>query len=297
MAMVAALALAACGDDQQASTATAPGSAGSPSAPVESKSSGEARGPVQVSLLPLPAVAPVHECDRLAADIHDPGRVTQGVAFDALWASGGISACQAALAKHPDTVRFEYQLGRALHKSASYDQALIHYSRSAGRGNAAAMHNLGLLQESGLALEQSHDRAANWFRMAAEKGHPGAMFKLGVAHLNGQGVSRDITQAVGWWQKAADQGDTQAMTILGVHYNWGVGVAQDENRAATLMFRALSNGDESAMREITAKGATWGEPFLRELQRLMLVEGVYQGPTDGKFGADTKLAVQELAQK
>jgi TPR repeat protein len=110
-------------------------------------------------------------------------------------------------------------------------------------------------------------------------------------------VPRDVGQAVSWWQKAADQGDSRSMTILGVHYNWGIGVAQDQNRAATLMFRALSNGDESAMREITSKGASWGEPFLRELQRLMLVAGVYSGPADGKFGADTKLAVQELAQK
>ena len=74
-------------------------------------------------------------------------------------------------------------------------------------------------------------------------------------------------------------------------------MAQDQNRAATLMFQALSNGDESAMQELTSKGATWGPTFLRELQRLMLVAGVYSGPVDGKFDADTKLAVQELAQQ
>jgi len=252
---------------------------------------------VQVSVVPLPAVAPVHECDRLAADIHDPGRVTQGVAFEEIWAEGGVRACRTALAEHPDTLRFEFQLGRALHKSASYEQALVHYRRAAGRGNVAAMHNLGLLHESGLALDQSHDKAADWYRMAADKGHPQAMFKVGVAHLSGHGEPGDITQAMSWWQKAADQGDTRSMSIMSVHYNWGIGVAQDQNRAATLMFQALSNGDKSAMQELTSKGATWGQPFLRELQRLMLLAGVYSGPADGKFDADTKLAVQELAQQ
>ncbi len=291
------LALAACGDDQQANTPSAPGEDATQTTAADGKQATEASGPVQVALAPLPPVAPVHECDQLAADIYDPGRVTQGVAFGALWASGGVRACQAALAQHPDTVRFEFQLGRALHKSASYGEAADYYRRSAGRGNAAAMHYLGLLHETGQGVEQNLDSAADWFRKAADNGHAEAMFKLGVAHLNGQGVPRDVDQAVSWWQKAADQGDSRAMTILGVHYNWGIGVPQDQNRAAVLIFRALSNGDESAMREITAKGATWGEPFLRELQRQMLVAGVYSGPTDGKFGADTKLAVQELAQQ
>lgn len=248
-------------------------------------------------MVPLPAVAPVHECDRLAADIHDPDRVTQGVTFDELWAEGGVRACQAALAKHPNTLRFEFQLGRALHKALSYEQAVVHYRRAAGRGNLAAMHSLGLLHENGLALDQSHDRAADWYRMAAEKGHPQAMFKVGVGHLNGHGKPGDITEAMSWWQKAADQGDTRSMSVLSVHYNWGIGVAQDQNRAASLMFQVLSKGDESAMQELTAKGATWGQPFLSELQRLMLVAGVYSGTINGKFNADTKLAVQELAQK
>ena len=79
LALIAVLALAACGDDQQANTPSAPGEDATQTTAADGKQATEASGPVQVALVPLPPVAPVHECDQLAADIHDPGRVTQGV--------------------------------------------------------------------------------------------------------------------------------------------------------------------------------------------------------------------------
>jgi hypothetical protein len=57
---------------------------------------------------------PVHDCDRIAGSPTDPQRVTEGVVIGDLDGKAGVRACRAALAKYPNTPRFEFQLARSL---------------------------------------------------------------------------------------------------------------------------------------------------------------------------------------
>ena len=60
------------------------------------------------------AVAPVTECDRLAAHPSDPDRVAPGVAQPDVDLAKAIPACQAAVKAYPDSGRLNYQLARSL---------------------------------------------------------------------------------------------------------------------------------------------------------------------------------------
>ena len=75
---------------------------------------------------------PVDSCDVIAASATDPERVTNGVTIGALDGDAGIKACRSALAKYPNTSRFEFQLARSLQKTGSYAEAAQLYKSLVG---------------------------------------------------------------------------------------------------------------------------------------------------------------------
>jgi hypothetical protein len=56
----------------------------------------------------------VHECDTYAAHPSDPNRWAKGVADEEIIPGPAVKYCRDAVAAHPDTPRFQFQLGRAL---------------------------------------------------------------------------------------------------------------------------------------------------------------------------------------
>ena len=92
-----------------------------------------------------------------------------------------------------------------------YETAVEWFRRAAGRGNADAQYNLGVLYIQGKGVPQWFAEAARWFRMAAEQGEGSAQYSLGIMHKEGDGVPRDSVQAYMWLSLAAEQGVGKAV--------------------------------------------------------------------------------------
>ena len=267
---------------------------------------------------------PVHDCDRLAANPHDPVRMGDGVELDQIQVEEAVRTCQRALEAYPGTARFEYQLGRAFQRKESYGEALTHFRSAADKAYAAAMNNLGLMYAQGRGVAKDDTQAVRWYRTAADKGDAIAMRRLGRVYLDGSGVAQDDAQSVRWYHKAADKGDANAMFHLGVVYENGLdGVAKDEAEAVRWFRKAADKGAAIAMARLGVmyangrvvekdprQAAEWvftgvkagydfsfkqmTKQFRREFQRLLRDAGVYDGPIDGSFGPSMRRAIKAL---
>ena len=155
----------------------------------------------------------ITNCDRLAADPYDLGKVTEGVDWGDLDADEAIPACLEAVNNWPPEVRLQYQLARAFQKAEHYSGALQIYKRltvDPGPGYAAAQTNLGLMYRNGMGVPQNDAEAVKWYRKAAEQGYADAQYNLGNMYDKGRGVPEDKAEALKWWRKAAEQGHEDA---------------------------------------------------------------------------------------
>lgn len=66
----------------------------------------------------------VHRCDDLAAHPDDPNRWAAGVADGDIIPGPAVKFCQEAVADHPATPRFQFQLGRALWAAGRMDEGV-----------------------------------------------------------------------------------------------------------------------------------------------------------------------------
>ncbi|MCL2713260.1 MAG: SEL1-like repeat protein [Alphaproteobacteria bacterium] len=86
-------------------------------------------------------------------------------------------------------------------------KARQHFRKAAEGGNAAAMHNLALLE----AGKGETNSAEQWFIKAARRGIRDSQFNLAVLHFRGIGVKQDLTEAWMWFALAAVRGDRVAL--------------------------------------------------------------------------------------
>jgi len=96
--------------------------------------------------------------------------VGTGLPFDKVNPSKAIPACIDALSSYPNTLRFQYQLGRAYEKNGEYSEAASWYRKAADKGNAAAQYNLGILYADGRGVLKDAAQASAWFSKAAAQG-------------------------------------------------------------------------------------------------------------------------------
>lgn len=83
---------------------------------------------------------------------------------------------------------------------------------AAGRGEAAALFELGDRYERGDALPHDLTRSAAYMRLAAERGHGPAQYRLGLAYASGLGVAPDLPESYAWLSLAAvGSGDAALM--------------------------------------------------------------------------------------
>ncbi len=154
-------------------------------------------------LLPPPTGIPdqngIRECDTLAADPHDPQKLTDGVDFEAedldleLF-ERGIDACIAAVEHDPTDIRQNYQLGRILYFAGDAETAPT-YFEEAYRANYAP----ALFYKAEFLLANSEDPdsfidALDLFEKSGKLGYqPGADM---VKELNPEGIEffKDIPQ-------------------------------------------------------------------------------------------------------
>jgi len=243
-----------------------------------------------------PTAPPVHACDRLAADPWDAQKVADGVEWEALNAHEAIQACREATAAHPQTLRFVFQVGRALAKNGEHQEAAKWFSKAADQSHAGGQVGLAVLYGDGNGVEQSWAEAAKWVRKAADQDHPEGQTLLAVLYAQGNGVEKNISESANWLRKAADQNYPHAMLELANYYQAGMGVERNEKAAAELALGAVKTGDDRVVKLLTRNPSTWRPSFLRQLQELMKQEGVYDGPIDGRLGPRMKRALEALAK-
>jgi TPR repeat protein/uncharacterized caspase-like protein len=210
--------------------------------------------------------APISACDRLAAHPADNQRVVEGVAWDLMNGRDAVRACEDAVKRHPQELRFQYQLGRALLRAKRRDEGLPYLFDVAEKGYMAAFANIGGTYQfdlenltealkwyrrgadlddvssqthlaemylEGWGVKRDLAEALKWFMPSAQQGYALSQYKVGLVHLRGDSrVPRDIPQAMEWFSKAAAQGFARAQNDLGVLYEEGKSVPRDFNEAA-----------------------------------------------------------------
>ncbi|MBM7128671.1 tetratricopeptide repeat protein [Dyella mobilis] len=87
--------------------------------------------------------------------------------------------------------------------------------RSAARGNANAMHLLGLIYINGAHVPRNAVQARYWFTEAANAGQAADMYNVGLMDWKGEGSQApNRTLAREWWSKAAALGDERAKKAI-----------------------------------------------------------------------------------
>ena len=201
------------------------------------------------------ASAPMHDCDRLAANSRDPLKSVQadGVDIKEIDVGKALPACRQAVEHYPRTPRFAFQLARVYHAAGQFNDALLWYRRAAEAGSAMAQTNLGAIYANGSGGFARNDReAVRLYRLAAAQGIPRAQNSLGYMYETGRGgLIQDDVQAVRLYRLAAEQGLSVAQVNLARMYEGGFGgLAIDIDKALQLYERAAMQGNEVARRSI-----------------------------------------------
>jgi uncharacterized caspase-like protein len=204
--------------------------------------------PVQAA--PLPASDPAAECDRLAASPADKDKPASvaGVDQEKIDALAALTACEAAIKKHPETARFYFQQGRAARALKSYKQAHELFAKASDLGSSIAAYDLGVIYMNGLDSEKDAAKATFWLKRGVELGDVHAITALGLFYSIEPDRTHDA-QAYDLLKKAASE-DPIAMNSVGVFYEAGRQVAQDYAAARTWYERAAARGNEVAMRNL-----------------------------------------------
>ena len=100
--------------------------------------------------------APEQPCDRLAGDSIGFEKLIQNKAE-------AVRECRTAVNLYSKTRRFKFQLARALHVSAAYEEAFQLYRPLAEAGHTKAMNNLGVMFEKGQSVQKTIPRRSSGF--------------------------------------------------------------------------------------------------------------------------------------
>ena len=106
------------------------------------------------------------DCDRLAASQFDMTRPTgvAGVDFDKIDAPAATAACNDAMRRYPETVRFVFQAGRAAHGQRDFARAMDLYRAAEAKGSALATTNPAVCMTVAKASRKIWRRLANCMR-------------------------------------------------------------------------------------------------------------------------------------
>ena len=182
----------------------------------------------------LKADVPLEDnCDALARYPRVP--TDYGLAIPTIASQAAIPACNDALRKSPDVVRFQIQYARALVAADRGEDAMNAVENAARLGYPAAELTIGYMHEAGMLSGNGKPdfvNALRWYRLAAADDYPPALFAIGRFTDEGRGgIKRSDTGALEWYQQAGALGYPPALSVLGSRYRTGKGVKRDYQRA------------------------------------------------------------------
>ena len=189
------------------------------------------------------AVPDTHTCDSLAA--YSTGADNWGIAISAIPANAAIPACNDALRKYPDTIRFQVQYARALVAAGRDKDAMDAIEGAARLGYPEAEFLIGYMHERGMLAQNGkpdYTNAVRWYTMSSNRGYPEALRKMGVLYEKGLGVRREAGTAVEFYHKAASQGFAPAQVDLGLIFTKGLGVKRNHVTAIEWFTKAADAG-------------------------------------------------------
>ncbi len=131
-----------------------------------------------------------------------------------------------------------YNLGILYYNEGDKEKAKEWYEKSASKGNAKAMNNLGIFYYN----KGDKEKAKKWLEKAVTKGNTAVMYNLGLLYDK----EGNKEKAKEWYEKSASKGNAYAMNNLGVfYYNKG-----DKEKAKKWLEKAASKGDVAAMNNL-----------------------------------------------
>ncbi|MDR2449415.1 MAG: sel1 repeat family protein [Prevotellaceae bacterium] len=117
----------------------------------------------------------------------------------------------------------------------------------AGKGDADAMLQAGMMYKQGMGCQKSEKEAYRYFRLAAEKGNGKAAFNLGLMWKYSDSLKVDLEASTKWFQKSAELGYKDAHYAVGYTYYKGIGIKQDYTKAVEHLQLAADNKHAPAM--------------------------------------------------
>ena len=206
-------------------------------------------GLVSAFLTDHPRADNPHACDRLAASPYDENAAGDPVTWLALarHADRAITACRGAVQVFPDTLRFKYQLARALDAAEQYNDAAPIYQELADIAYPSALAELGVLYSTGQGVEKDPERAFELVERSAELGNLRGLTIAGVFHTYGTGTEKDVNKGLELLNQAAEQDFAEALEYLADIYFQGLNGEADPDKALELYEKAARNGRKRAM--------------------------------------------------
>jgi hypothetical protein len=194
----------------------------------------------------------VTDCDRLAAMPYDTGHAPglAGVEVDKIDIAAATAACNDAIARYPEVMRFVFEAGRVATARKDYAGARRLYEQAASAGYAMAMNSLGVLYEGDEGVARNYAEAVRWYNKAVALGEPIAMTNVGWLYEHGYGVKKDYAEARRLYEMAARAGAPSGMNNLGLLYYYGKGVPRDYAQARHLFEQGVALGDPSNMNDL-----------------------------------------------
>ncbi|WP_426435973.1 caspase family protein [Bradyrhizobium genosp. P] len=191
----------------------------------------------------------ITDCDRLAAmpnDLgHDPSLA--GVETDKIKIPEATAACNAAMQAYPDVGRFAFEAGRVASARKDYAEARRMFDKAVAAGYPLALHNIGVMYESGDGVPLSNAEAARWYKKAVALGEPIAMVDLAWLYQAGEGVAKDCAEAIRLNEAAVQAGNPDAMNNLGLLYLRGTCIRRDYAEAHRLFESCIALNNAACM--------------------------------------------------
>ena len=100
--------------------------------------------------------------------------------------------------------------GLRAYDAGDFATALSEWMPLAGKGDAVAQYNLGLMYDKGNGVPQDYAEAVKLYRLAAKQGHASAQYNLGNKYELGEGVPQDYVRALIWYNFASRSGHADA---------------------------------------------------------------------------------------
>ena len=113
----------------------------------------------------------------------------------------------------------------------------------------AAHHNLGIIYQQGLGVEEDASQALYHFMLAAENGFAQSCLQAGSMLYTGEGLKNpEPEKAFEYLNVALNAGVEESKLILGMMYYYGEGTAKDEKKGIALLDNLIAAGNVTAIK-------------------------------------------------